>query len=167
MSKYTRTITQTINGEDRGCSLTVDIYDVLRAFNVTDPAIQHAIKKLLCTGIRGHKDTRQDLEEAIQSIHRALDVIRAKEAIGKPIDAGFKVVPDSQLQVCPFSVGDVVEHYDRAYSATKWQITGITKDVLIVVSDDPYKQPSYIERQFWRNYRVVPSFAIDSPQPTC
>ena len=34
----------------------VDVYDVLMAFNVTNPATQHAIKKLLMPGNRGHKD---------------------------------------------------------------------------------------------------------------
>jgi hypothetical protein len=233
MSKYTRTITQTISGEDRGCSLTVDVYDVLRAFAVTDPAIQHAVKKLLCTGIRGHKDSRQDLEEAVQSIHRALDVIRAEEAIAKPIDAKFKVAPDapSQPQECPFKVGDIIQHCDylqdmrwRVVEITtrgahvkgddyasvymfvpndhyvnyhrypkrtgqqitdcpfrigdviqsrddelkmKWKITHIKDGKLLVTSHDPYRTPSCIELQFWRNYRVVPSFAIDSPPPTC
>jgi hypothetical protein len=81
MSKYTREITQTLADEDQGFTIDVDVYDVLRAFNVTDPAIQHAVKKLLCTGIRGHKDSRQDLEEAIQSIERALDVVKVEEKL--------------------------------------------------------------------------------------
>jgi len=38
----------------------VDVYDVLKAFNVTCPAMQHAIKKMLCSGDRGYKDAEQD-----------------------------------------------------------------------------------------------------------
>ena len=36
--------------------VTVDVYDVLKAFEVTNPALQHLIKKALCAGLRGHKD---------------------------------------------------------------------------------------------------------------
>jgi len=49
-----------------------DVYDVLKAFEVCNPAIQHAIKKLLMPGKRGHKDKLQDLLEAKQSIVRAI-----------------------------------------------------------------------------------------------
>lgn len=54
--------------------ITLDVYDVLKAFNVTCPAMQHAIKKMLCTGLRGHKDFQQDADEAIQSIYRAKEL---------------------------------------------------------------------------------------------
>ena len=52
----------------------VDVYDVLMAFNVTNPATQHAIKKLLMHGNRGHKDKITDLKEAHQSIARAIEL---------------------------------------------------------------------------------------------
>ena len=52
----------------------VDVYDVLMAFNVTNPATQHAIKKLLMPGNRGHKDKLTDLKEAYQSIARAIEL---------------------------------------------------------------------------------------------
>ena len=52
----------------------VDVYDVLMAFNVTNPAAQHAIKKLLMPGNRGHKDKLTDLKEAHQSIARAIEL---------------------------------------------------------------------------------------------
>ena len=51
-----------------------DVYDVLKAFEVCNPAIQHAIKKLLMPGKRGHKDKLQDLLEAKQSIVRAINL---------------------------------------------------------------------------------------------
>lgn len=54
--------------------LPVDVYDVLQAFTVTNPATQHAIKKLLCAGLRGHKDKMQDLTEALKSIERAIEL---------------------------------------------------------------------------------------------
>ena len=52
----------------------VDVYDVLMVFNVTNPATQHAIKKLLMPGNRGHKDKLTDLKEAYQSIARAIEL---------------------------------------------------------------------------------------------
>jgi hypothetical protein len=56
------------------CTIVIDVYDVLKAFNATNPATQHAIKKLLASGQRGYKDTQQDLDEAIQSIQRAKEL---------------------------------------------------------------------------------------------
>jgi len=54
--------------------ITIDIYDVLQAFAVTNPATQHAIKKLLRAAWRGHKDKMQDLTEALKSIERAIEL---------------------------------------------------------------------------------------------
>ena len=55
---------------------TVDVYRVLKLFNVTDPCIQHAVKKLLVAGGRGAgKSIERDLREARDSINRALQMI--------------------------------------------------------------------------------------------
>lgn len=54
---------------------TLDIYRVLDLFGVTNPAIQHAVKKLLCAGQRGAKDYERDLREAVDSINRALQMV--------------------------------------------------------------------------------------------
>lgn len=51
----------------------VDVYDVLMAWSVTNPALQHLIKKALQAGERGHKSREQDLQDIIDS------AIRAKE----------------------------------------------------------------------------------------
>lgn len=63
-NKYQRTV--------KGVS--IDVYDVLKAWNVTNPAVQHAIKKLLQPGQRGVKSVAQDLCEAKQSIERAIEL---------------------------------------------------------------------------------------------
>jgi hypothetical protein len=68
-NKYEREIT-----DRQGNSATVDVYDVLKAFEVTCPATQHAVKKLLCSGLRGHKDLQTDLIEAKESIVRAIEL---------------------------------------------------------------------------------------------
>lgn len=74
-SKYLRNVVCSINGR-------IDVYAVLEAFAVTCPARQHAVKKLLCTGIRGKGDTIQDLTEARDAIDRAIQmqIARNKEA---------------------------------------------------------------------------------------
>lgn len=50
--------------------LELDVYRVLKLFDVTDPCIQHAVKKLLCAGGRGVKDVDKDVHEAIDSLLR-------------------------------------------------------------------------------------------------
>src|SRR4051812_18502729 len=50
---------------------TIDVYRVLNLFNVTDPCLQHAIKKLLVAGGRGAgKNISRDVKEAIDSLQR-------------------------------------------------------------------------------------------------
>jgi hypothetical protein len=54
---------------------SIDVYRVLSLFNVTDPCLQHAIKKLLVAGGRGAgKDITQDVKEAIDSCNRLLEM---------------------------------------------------------------------------------------------
>ena len=53
---------------------TIDVYRVLDLFGVSNPCVQHAFKKLLCSGQRGVKDTRQDVQEAITSLVRCLEM---------------------------------------------------------------------------------------------
>lgn len=55
-----------------GTKTTVDVYRVLDAFKTESAAIDHAVKKLLCAGIRHQKDRKQDFEEAIKSIQAEL-----------------------------------------------------------------------------------------------
>ena len=71
-SKYRRAI-QHADGH-------VDVYAVLDAFAVSCPARQHAIKKLLCAGLRGKADELQDLTEARDAADRAVEMQRARAA---------------------------------------------------------------------------------------
>ena len=52
----------------------LDIYRILSLYNVTNPCLQHAIKKLLCAGKRGVKNQTQDINEAILSLKRFLEM---------------------------------------------------------------------------------------------
>ena len=58
----------------------VDVYRVLRLFEVTDPCIQHAVKKLLVAGGRGSKGVDKDIQEAIDSLVR-WQVMREDDAV--------------------------------------------------------------------------------------
>jgi hypothetical protein len=63
----------------------IDVYRVLAMFNVTDPCLQHAVKKLLVAGGRGAgKDITQDIKEAVDSLVRWQDMRReeATETVG-------------------------------------------------------------------------------------
>jgi len=61
---------------------SIDIYRVLQLFEVTDPCLQHAIKKLLVAGKRGSKDTYKDVTEAIDTLSRWQDM-RIEEDFNK------------------------------------------------------------------------------------
>lgn len=64
---------------NRPCKgITIDVYDVLKAFNVTCPALQHLIKKALAVGQRGHKDTSEDLKDILASAKRAIELSESK-----------------------------------------------------------------------------------------
>lgn len=59
----------------------VDVYDVLDAFDPDNrnAADDHAIKKMLLPGKRGHKDGIKDRSEAIQSLQRSIQKIEEKQ----------------------------------------------------------------------------------------
>ena len=60
---------------NRPCKgITIDVYDVLKAFNVTCPALQHLIKKALAVGQRGHKGASEDLKDILASAKRAIEL---------------------------------------------------------------------------------------------
>lgn len=50
----------------------LDVYAVQRLFDVKDPEIAHALKKLLMPGARGVKTKNEDIQQAIDSLERYL-----------------------------------------------------------------------------------------------
>lgn len=52
----------------------VDVYDVLHAWQVNNPALQHLIKKALQPGQRGHKSKLHDLWDIVGSAKRAVEL---------------------------------------------------------------------------------------------
>lgn len=59
----------------------VDVYRLLSVFEVTDPCLQHLVKKGLCAGKRGHKDFRKDLQDIIDTAQRRIDMLDEDEKI--------------------------------------------------------------------------------------
>lgn len=53
----------------------IDIYRVIDLFGVTDPCLQHALKKIMAAGKRGAKDPAKDISEAIDSLNRKLEMM--------------------------------------------------------------------------------------------
>ena len=77
-SKYLRTIFDTSGLSTQ--SLEIDVYCVLEAFHVNCPARQHAMKKLLCAGLRKKNTILEDLKEAKDAIDRAIQLEKQRSA---------------------------------------------------------------------------------------
>lgn len=52
----------------------IDVYRVIDLYQITDPCIAHALKKLLVCGGRGHKDINRDVQDVIDSLVRWQDM---------------------------------------------------------------------------------------------
>lgn len=80
----------------------IDVYRVLDLYQVTDPCIQHAIKKLLVAGGRGAKDITKDIDEAIASLQR-WKAMREEEgsviSIGGLTEADANLTPEHQANL--------------------------------------------------------------------
>lgn len=59
--KYKRTIVGAKDGK-------IDVYGVIKTYEIWNPEMQHALKKILCPGSRGSKSEIEDLKEALYSI---------------------------------------------------------------------------------------------------
>jgi hypothetical protein len=55
-------------------SVEVDVYSIIKAFGITCPARQHALKKILMPGMRGKGTVIQDLKGAIAALNRAIEL---------------------------------------------------------------------------------------------
>lgn len=53
----------------------IDVYRVLMLFEVTDPALQHIVKKALCAGKRGSKGFAQDVREIAVTANRRVEIL--------------------------------------------------------------------------------------------
>lgn len=58
---------------------TIDIYVICDLYvNDNSGCIQHAVKKLLCCGERGVKNDVKDLQEAIDTIQRKIEILQGQ-----------------------------------------------------------------------------------------
>ena len=77
----------------------VDVYCVLQAFGVNCPAVQHAVKKLLCAGLRDKGTAAQDLREARDAISRAIKIQEDKDKINEAVEERRKKREESMARI--------------------------------------------------------------------
>lgn len=96
---------------------TVDVYRVLELFNVVNPSIQHAVKKLLVAGGRGSKDMAKDVREAIVSLER-WEAMRNEDIQQPALDAEHWQLSDvvqANNRIYDLLLGDDAQAYKEAY----------------------------------------------------
>lgn len=72
------------NGPDKGKLFQCDIYDIIKAFGVTNVGQIQAIKKILRGG-RSDKTWKKDMGEGIQSLQRAIEINEGEETDNCPL----------------------------------------------------------------------------------
>lgn len=77
-SKYHR-IACTLNEMPDGVVPIMDVYCVLVTFETGCPALDHALKKLLCAGIRGKGGWEQDVSEARDALTTAIKLQKFRD----------------------------------------------------------------------------------------
>lgn len=115
-SKYLRFV-QCVPGSEFGpdglrLSVQVDVYQVIEAWGITNPAQAHALKKVLCAGGRGKGSYEQDLTEAIDALKRAVQINADREA---DAEHARKAEEDKWRKV----VAETVEEHRRANEILK------------------------------------------------
>jgi hypothetical protein len=76
-AKYLRKIKP---ADGKGEPINVDVYCVIRAFNITCPALQHALKKILACGQRSKGGKIDDIHGVFDAMWRALELARQDDA---------------------------------------------------------------------------------------
>ena len=93
---------------------TLDVYRVINIFGVSDPCIQHALKKLLCSGVRGHKDQSKDIQDVIDTLERWKQMRCEDDKVeNKPSAKVSEAVADNTSPLKPWypdDSGDWVEY---------------------------------------------------------
>lgn len=79
----------------------IDVYRVIEAFSVTCPALQHALKKILCAGKRDKGSVMQDLTDIEAAVANAISLQQDREddtdeVYAKEVDAGFDKADDDR-----------------------------------------------------------------------
>lgn len=78
-----------------------DVYSILVGYEVRCPAIAHAIKKLLCAGLRDKGDQSQDLKEARDAISRAIQLAIVNKPAAAKTDEPLPWYSTGQWEAVP------------------------------------------------------------------
>ena len=81
--------------------IKLDIYRILKIYGITEPAQQHAIKKLFRAG-KSIKNLEQDIDEVIESLNRWKEMIKedsTTKANGEGIADIKKIVTDKKKEL--------------------------------------------------------------------
>ena len=109
-----------IRGLAPNTEVTVDVYAVLVAFDVRCPARQHAIKKLLCAGLRGKGGAVQDLTEARDALDRAIAI---ENDVPSVVSTGDVRMYTGPCAVCArpvsYTEGTKPPHFCQAHSLAR------------------------------------------------
>jgi len=57
----------------------IDVYRIIDLYELHDPCFQHALKKILVPGARGHKDLTKDINDIIDTMRRKLEMMSETE----------------------------------------------------------------------------------------
>ena len=77
----------------------IDVYRVIDLWQITDPALQHALKKVLAAGKRGAKNQAQDVDEAIDSLVRWKEMQAENELAINTIDRHILLASQQPVQI--------------------------------------------------------------------
>lgn len=128
---------------------SIDVYRTLELFGVTDQALGHAIKKLLCAGKRGAGKTfEQDVREAVDTLNRRLQMLAEDDApkggalSGERLEATLEALTQAPSSLPIISHGDLwvltgsLESMSR--DAAKEKLEALGAIVAGAVSADTY-----------------------------
>ena len=57
----------------------IDVYRIIELYELHDPCFQHALKKILVPGARGHKDLTKDINDIIDTMQRKIEMMAENE----------------------------------------------------------------------------------------
>lgn len=93
---------------------TIDVYRVIQLFEVTDPCLQHALKKIMCAGRRGGKDVAKDVQEAIDTLRRWQEMLSEDAATeSTQLSQDLGLYDESRADIIGQN-GNDGEHYPKA-----------------------------------------------------
>lgn len=150
---------------------SIDIYRLLELFDVTDQAIGHAVKKLMCAGKRGSKSFEQDVREAVDTLNRRLqmiaedDVPRAPQQAYVPPVRAMPQAPAPMPSIPVAHVGGVAkasipkgfEAWDDESDPRGYPVTGLSR--VEFIQKDGYRGQGTVGQLDWTKIIAFRSIA--------